>query len=448
VTWGNGTTGVSGAVDNTVNSFTGLMMSDGVGGGGVDALPSGNFVVRSPNWSGGGAGLGAVTWANGTVPLIGSPNSLTNSIVGGTAGDRIGGSNIVILTNGNYVFSSPSWDNGGASNAGAVTYAIDGVTLTGTVSPANSLVGTTTGDGVGVARALTNGHYVVFSPNWNNGVPGQKVGAVTWANGTTGKVGPVLASESLIGSQMNDMVGGTLGIALSNGNYVVISPDWNNGSAMSAGAVTLCDGTGPTVGVVSPTNSIVGTSSMDQIGIYDVQEIGVGNFVIVSPDWDNGLLIDAGAVTLGCPTTVGPVSASNSVIGLAAMTDLDSSTINTVNGSLVAGFIDEGSGIVRVLVNNCQATPTPVSGGATLSASAIREALNDLYIILSEAPQTWSATFYGGYMGENGYAPDATYKGINIFIPSLVHFEPFTPVKLAVKETKKKIEKELRKDNQ
>jgi hypothetical protein len=39
--------------------------------------------------------------------------------------------------------------------------------------------------GSGGVTALTNGHYVVHSPRWDNGGPAD-VGAVTWGNGATG----------------------------------------------------------------------------------------------------------------------------------------------------------------------------------------------------------------------------------------------------------------------
>ncbi len=51
------------------------------------------------------------------------------------------------------------------------------------------------------------------------------MGAVTWGNGTTGIVGAVSASNSLIGTTANDKIGsgGSVSggvVALSNGNYV------------------------------------------------------------------------------------------------------------------------------------------------------------------------------------------------------------------------------------
>ena len=54
--------------------------------------------------------------------------------------------------------------------------------------------------------------------------------------------------------------------ALSNGNYVVRSPDWDNGAATDAGAVTWGSGTAGVSGVVSAANSLVGTTANNQVG--------------------------------------------------------------------------------------------------------------------------------------------------------------------------------------
>jgi hypothetical protein len=102
--------------------------------------------------------------------------------------------------------------------------------------------------------ALSNGNYVVRSPNWNG-----DLGAVTWGSGTAGVSGVLSAANSLVGSDPGDFGRGFFGVtALSNGNYVVASPNWNGGR----GAVTWVDGTtGQTLdgqGVITAQNSLVG----------------------------------------------------------------------------------------------------------------------------------------------------------------------------------------------
>jgi len=107
------------------------------------------------------------------------------------------------------------------------------------VSAANSLVGISSNEEFGSLGVvdLSNGNYVVDSPGWNNG-SATDAGAVTWESGTSGVSGTVSVANSLVGNRSNDDVGSGGVVALSNGNYVVDSPFWNNGSATDAGAVT------------------------------------------------------------------------------------------------------------------------------------------------------------------------------------------------------------------
>ena len=121
--------------------------------------------------------------------------SSTNSIVG-KAGERVGSGGVTALSNGNYVVSSPGWKNGSNSNAGAVTW-INGATgTTDVVSSTNSLVGSQSEDrvGSGGVTALSNGNYVVSSPSWGD------VGATTWGKGITGISGNVTVVNSQVGT--------------------------------------------------------------------------------------------------------------------------------------------------------------------------------------------------------------------------------------------------------
>ena len=103
----------------------------------------------------------------------------------------------------------------------------------GQFSSANALIGGP-GDNVGVDGIVTlsNGNYVVVSRLWNS-----QRGAVTWGNGAAGTVGEVSASNSLVGAAANDFVGNGGVTPLSNGNYVIASTVWKNGSSATVGAV-------------------------------------------------------------------------------------------------------------------------------------------------------------------------------------------------------------------
>src|SRR5208282_2881903 len=371
VTWGSGTAGVSGAVSAT-NSLVGSTANDQVGGVlgvGVTALSNGNYVVSSPNWNNGAAAsAGAVTWGSGTVGVRG-PVSATNSLVGSTANDSVGGneeagSSVTALSNGNYVVSSPNWNNGAAASAGAVTWGSGTAGVSGPVSATNSLVGSTANDGVGtIVTALSNGNYVVSSPNWNNGAAAY-AGAATWGSGTAGVSGPVSATNSLVGSTTNDLVGNNPVTALSNGNYVVSSPNWNN----DAGAATWGSGTAGVSGPVNATNSLVGSAANDQVGFGGVTALSNGNYVVNSPYWDNGAAASAGAVTWGSGTAgvSGPVSATNSLVGSTA-DDSVGGTADYLGGS---GNFDVGG--VTALSNGNYVVYSPSwANGAAASAGAV-----------------------------------------------------------------------------
>src|SRR5262249_31664822 len=138
----------------------------------------------------------------------------------------------------------------------------------------NSLVGSTPNDLVGqqAITLLPNGNYVVRTPNWSDPTNGNpNVGAATFGNGATGISGAVGATISLVGTAANDLVGGGVQVlSTPTGNYVVQSVNWSGGR----GAVTFVDGTNGNIagtasqgGTVSATNSLVGTSPGDNVGL-------------------------------------------------------------------------------------------------------------------------------------------------------------------------------------
>jgi hypothetical protein len=325
VTWGNGVNGSTGAV-SAGNSLVGSSANDQVGIGGATALGNGNYVVNSFYWDNGSiADAGAVTWRSGTGPgnaVVG----IGNSLVGSTINDRIGSNRVHALSNGHYVVGSEDWDSGGIVDVGAATWGNGTSGVTGVVSVSNSLVGTTAGDKVSGAVGggygivvLNNGNYVVRSSNWDNGTI-IDAGAATWGNGVSGTAGALNPSNSLVGTSAGDMVGGSnIGgggvIALSNGHYVVHSPLWDNGSVIDAGAATWRDGMSASGTVVSASNSLVGSSANDYVGV--VYALSNGHYVVASASWDNGAVNNAGAVTWrdGNSGNGAVVGTSNSLVG-------------------------------------------------------------------------------------------------------------------------------------
>ncbi len=320
VTWGNGSGGTVGLV-SPANSLVGGMADDRVGD--VSPLPNGNYIVRSSNWSnptGPIFNVGAVTLCNSTGGSVGLISS-ANSLIGGSSGDTIG-TNGAVLSNGKFVVSSPFWDNPSPArnNAGAITLVNAAGGTVGLVTPANSLVGGADDNlvGLGGVWALNNGNYVVLSPEWDNPSPFvPNVGAATWGNGVSGTVGTVSSANSLLGGRIDDFNGARI-YALTNGNYVLASPFWDKPSptVFDVGAVIRGNGSGGTVGFVSSANSLVGNSQSDQVG-EDLTVLTNGNYVVCSPKWDNGATTDAGAATWnnGTGGTVGLVSSANSLVG-------------------------------------------------------------------------------------------------------------------------------------
>jgi hypothetical protein len=384
ITWGNGATGIAGPI-SPGNSLVGSSQGDYLGDNYVRALANGNYVVSSPNWDNGNAyDAGAVTWGNGTGGTVGTV-SASNSMVGSKPADKVGLSDgVTELTNGNYVVGSPLWDNGLIADAGAVTWG-NGMTGTfGVVSTTNSLVGSKTSDMAGRVsgfggqngfnstftgiRSLTNGNYIVVTSEWDSGLISD-VGAITWGNGSSGTIGAISASNSLIGSKSGDRVGtgqdgngfaSVLPAMLSNGNCVIASPLWDNGSVINAGAVTWINGSTGTFGVISPSNSLVGSTAEDRVGNGNSGFLGQpifaltnGNYVVVSSNWDNGAILNAGAATWGNGLTgvVGPVSVGNSLVGSSINDRVPTICTVLTNGNFVitspawdnGGVVDVGA---------------------------------------------------------------------------------------------------------
>jgi hypothetical protein len=292
VTWGSGSSGVTGVV-SAANSLVGTTATDAVGYKGVAVLSNGNYVVTSPGWN---SRRGAATWANGTRGVAG-PVSAANSLVGTSAGDQVGYF-VTPLSNGNYVVQSAN------NNRGAATWGSGTSGVVGTISAANSLIGPADGDFIGSVTALTNGNYVVLSPVWNG-----NRGAATWGNGASGTVGTVSAANSFVGTNTSDKIGLDGVTPLAGGAFVVLSRSWNN----SRGAVTWGSGTGPVSGTVSAANSLVGSNPNDFVGFGGVTPLANGNYVVLSNEWNN----NQGVATWGSGTSgvAGVVSAANSLLG-------------------------------------------------------------------------------------------------------------------------------------
>jgi hypothetical protein len=375
VTWCSGSTGRTGVVD-TGNSLHGTAISNLVGlgnidinGSGVIALSNGHYVVSSPRWGApAGSDIGAATWGNGNAGSTGAVTA-TNSLIGGTGFDSVG-KNVVALANGNYVVGSPSWFNPLVQRrVGAATFSLGNGSTVGLVSASNSLVGVNNGDQIGAnlrslnvagplyaqvkelqiddgrlqsaervadsRRSSGNIHYLAISPSFDSAV-GTNVGAVTWGSGVTGVSGPVSASNSLLGSSSGDLLG-ICSLVLSSGNYVAISPHFDVGLLADAGAAVFASGNTGITGILSQINSAYGqftNNNMDN-SCSRGATLDNGNYLLASQYFN-----DRGSVTWGSGVSglLGPIGAQNSIIGTLDNEILYVSTTLTDSAFVVTNY--------------------------------------------------------------------------------------------------------------
>lgn len=415
VTWANGNIGITGII-SSANSLVGGSASDVVGIEDITILTNGNYVVKNPNWDNGAStNAGAVTWANGNTGLSGLV-SVTNSLVGTYPNDIVGSGGITLLTNGNYVVSSPNWDNGGTKDrAGAATWGNGTMGVMGEINDFNSLTGSNSGDLVGLfVTALTNGNYVVASPKWANGIF-EKAGAATWGNGATGVTGEINSSNSLIGQQQDDQISQEPITALTNGNYVVNSPFCANGINIKAGAATWGNGITGIAGIISSSNSLVGTKSNDQVGLGSFA-LSNSNYVVASPNWANATIVQAGAATWGNGSTgiTGAVSITNSLVGTKTLDRISGRGVTILNNGnyLVrspnwanvtvqgAGAVTWGSGTAGITGNVGSSNSllgSTNNGDAFGNVGKIAPTVlnNNNYVVLSQTAATWGNGTFG-----------------------------------------------------
>lgn len=370
LTLGNVATGVSGTV-SAGNSLVGSTASDQVGNTSFSFLGS-KVVIRTSAWSG---GKGAITWGDAVTGVIGTI-SAANSLVGSTAGDAVGAAGFTSLSNGNYVLLNSGWNGG----AGAITFVNPAAPPTGAVSSVNSLVGSSAGDGVGSAfQNLFNGKSVARASSWNGGM-----GAVTWYNNASGTYGAVSSANSLVGSSTTDQVGSNSLINFSNGKGAIYTPAWNG----NAGALTfVADLTVGITGTVSGANSLVGASPGDLLGSGGISTLSNGNRVVLSPAASIGAS-STGAVTWFSATTgvTGPLTAANSLVGTHASDQVGSGGITNLGG---------GNYVIRSPEWNG-------TRGAATWASGVQPITGAPDAITSAAGSSVYGTTAGDRVGDNG----------------------------------------------
>src|SRR5438034_965357 len=254
------------------------------------------------------------------------------------------GSSVVILANGNIAVVAP-FDSSVASFSGAV-HLDNPVTETRIAS----IYGNAAGDSLGPLAhtsitALPNGNFVIASPNADEGGL-VNVGSVRLVNGTTGA--PI--GSAIVGNAASDFLGSGGITALPNGNFVIASPF---GGITDVGSVRLVDGTtGAPIG-----SAIVGDVAGDFLGsgngLFGNSSNGItalpnGNFVIASPSDNEGGLVHAGSVRLVDGTT-------GALIGGAIVGDVAADFVCSCYGSGGITALPNGNFVTR--------RPSDVDGG-------------------------------------------------------------------------------------
>ncbi|MGV3664100.1 MAG: choice-of-anchor D domain-containing protein [Prosthecobacter sp.] len=317
------------------NALVGTRAGDQLGSGGITAVGATCYVISSPLWDNEAAtDAGAVTAGHSPVIMTGEVTP-QNSLAGTTAGDQISSGGITVAGATLYLIRSPLWDNGAAVDAGAVSPAYVGSARVGAVSPQNSLVGSTANDQVGSGGITIVGDvYLVRSPLWDNGAAAD-AGAVSPAYFGTAGLGAVSPQNSLVGTTAGDQIssGGitTVGAAA----YVICSPLWDNGAVANAGAAHASHVSFLRVGAVTSSNALVGDSTDDQVGSGGVTVVGTTAYLIRSPLWDHSVVADAGAVSYGTTTigNFGVLSLSNSLVGSHPGDHVGGGGITTAGGT-------------------------------------------------------------------------------------------------------------------
>lgn len=352
-TWLNNGTGASlpaSGIVSSANSLVGTAVNDLLGAS--LSTTTGRDLLIASNY-GGGAGAVATFTPSGLTGTLDSTNALV-----GTAGSADAlGSGGVRQVSGNYYLMSPNW----SGNTGAITVLDTTQALSGTISTANSLTGSATGDRVGnstsIIRQLGNGRVMVFSAQWGMGK-----GAFSMFDSASLVKGSVTDTNSLVGSTTSDGAGFFIqncsvtnfcntSVSSTDAYFLVTSTTWNANS----GSVTFLSQDTPAAssptGTLSSANSLVGAAG-DRIGSGGFTITSAGYVSVLSPSFGSG----SGAVTFGAVSAgVGPkglVGAGNSIVG-TAVGDFTDATVRTdfTSGKLllVAPTYGGGAGALALL---------------------------------------------------------------------------------------------------
>ena len=253
----------------------------------ITTLSNNNYVVTSINDDN-----GATENASSVRLMDGVTGNQISVIFGDESGDALGQlvdgtfiaeNAVTVLSNNNYIVTSPSDNNGAIDDAGSVRL-MNGASG---AQIGSTRFGDQTEDRIGESgiTVLANDNFIIASSRDDNNTI-VDAGSAQLINGTSGDaIGALLIGES---SRSRLTGGGVAGLA--NNNYVVASGEDNNGSLSDTGSIRLFDGvSGDQINVLFGDNSsdLLGLGA---IGLVEsvINVMNNNNFVILSPFNNNG----------------------------------------------------------------------------------------------------------------------------------------------------------------
>lgn len=282
--------------------------------------------------------------------------SATNSLVGSSAGDRVGYYSPYYV-GGGYFLRIPHWNG----NEGAWTWfdpfgnqLANAQPVVGAISAANSLVGGTAGASPDTSASLWSygsSRYALNNSYWDSPITND-AGAVVLFNGQTGTflhdgsalLGTISSANALVGDHSNDRVGAQL-YNLGGSRFLIRSDSWDSHHGawtwVDLNTNQLADGSGIT-GVIGATNSLIGQVSETADNTAGIYSLGSSIYAVNNSYWDNFSSPDAGAVTLFNAVTgnfldgtdfVGTVSSNNSLVGTNTNDRVGVGGINSIDGN-------------------------------------------------------------------------------------------------------------------
>src|SRR5262249_2299789 len=176
--------------------------------------------------------------------------------------------------------------------------------VSGVISAANSLVGTTANDYVGLEGGrVSNGNYVAVSPHWHNGAF-IDAGAATWVSSATGLTGTVSTANSLVGSATSTSLQQSVADDSVNCRFYVTFISDGGGrvrvgpppSPVIASAADIPDDQGGWLRLTYDRSNLEDMPCASQVASYGVWRHIPGTVANVgeeSPSWTSSLRLDA-----------------------------------------------------------------------------------------------------------------------------------------------------------